>query len=120
MTVILLLSISCGKSEQPKPRLPEVEVVQVEQKGYSDLEEVGRHTGRIGQCPDQAAYDRLSTTPDLQGRLVCKKRKLLFEIDPRTFQAALDQTKGQLANRFKGEAQEYLAAKVPRSLRKRV
>jgi hypothetical protein len=31
-------------------------------------------------------------------RLVCKKRKLLFEIDPRTFQAALDQTKGQLAN----------------------
>jgi hypothetical protein len=45
-------------------------------------------------------------------RLVCKKRKLLFEIDPRTFQPALDQTKGQLANRFKGEAQEYLAAKV--------
>ena len=44
----------------------------------------------------------LSTSPDLQGRLACKKRNLLFEIDPRTFQAALDQTKGQLANRFKG------------------
>ena len=27
-----------------------------------------------------------------------KKGQLLFEIDPRTFQAALDQTKGQLAN----------------------
>jgi hypothetical protein len=59
-------------------------------KGYYDLEEVGRHTGRIGRCPDQAAGDRLSTPPDLQGRLVCKKRKLLFEIDPRTFQPALD------------------------------
>ena len=45
-------------------------------------------------------------------RLVYRKRKLLFEIDPKTFQPALDQTKGQLANRFKGEAQEYLAAKV--------
>ena len=30
--VILLSSLGCGKSEQPQARLPEVQVVQVEQK----------------------------------------------------------------------------------------
>ena len=103
MTVILLFSISCGKSEQPKTTFAGSRGDPSRAKGYSDLEEVGRHTGRIGRCPDQAAGDGgyLLRQTYKEGSLV-KKRNLLFEIDPRTFQAALDETKGQLANRFKG------------------
>ena len=82
--------------------MPEVEVIQVEQKDIPIWKKwVGTLDGLVdAQIKPQVTG--LSTSPDLQGRLACKKRKLLFEIDPRTFQAALDQTKGQLANRFKG------------------
>jgi len=57
MTVILLFSISCGKSEQPNTTFAGSRGDPSRAKGYSDLEEVGRHTGRIGRCPDQAAGD---------------------------------------------------------------
>jgi hypothetical protein len=57
MTVILLFSIICGKSEQPKTTFAGSRGDPSKAKGYSDLEEVGRHTGRIGRCPDQAAGD---------------------------------------------------------------
>jgi RND family efflux transporter MFP subunit len=96
--VILLSLIGCGKSEQPQARPPEVEVVQVEQRDVPIRKEwIGTLDGLVNAQikPQVTGYLLRQTYTD--GAFV-KKGQLLFEIDPRTFQAALDQTKGQLAN----------------------
>jgi membrane fusion protein, multidrug efflux system len=97
-SAILLFSISCGKSAKPQPSPPDVEVVQVEQKDVPILKEwIGTLDGLVNAQikPQVTGYLLRQTYKD--GAFV-KKGQLLFEIDPRTFQAALDQTKGQLAN----------------------
>jgi membrane fusion protein (multidrug efflux system) len=96
--VILLSSGGCGKSEQPQAHPPEVEVVQVEQRDVPIRKEwIGTLDGLVNAQikPQVTGYLLRQTYTD--GAFV-KKDQLLFEIDPRTFQAALDQTKGQLAN----------------------
>lgn len=97
-SVILLSSIGCGKSEQPQARPLEVEVVRVEQKDVPIWNEwVGTLEGLVNaQIKPQVTGYLLRQTYQ-EGSFV-KKGQLLFEIDPRTFQAALDQTKAQLAN----------------------
>src|SRR5438093_8527790 len=97
-TVILLGSVGCGKSDQPQARPPEVEVVQVEQKDVPIWNEwVGTLDGLVNaQIRPQVTGYLLRQTYQ-EGAFV-RKGQLLFEIDPRTFQVALDQTKAQLAN----------------------
>ena len=97
-SVILLSSIGCGKSEQPQARPLEVEVVRVEQKDVPIWNEwVGTLEGLVNaQIKPQVTGYLLRQTYQ-EGSFV-KKGQLLFEIDPRTFQAALDQAKAQLAN----------------------
>ena len=97
-TAILLSSLGCGKSGPPKPPPPEVVVVQVEQKDVPIWKEwIGTLDGLVNAQikPQVTGYLLRQTYTD--GSFV-KKGQLLFEIDPRTFQAALDQAKGQLAN----------------------
>src|SRR6266705_2391528 len=96
--VLLLSSVGCGKSEQPQARPPEVEVVQVEQKDVPIWNEwVGTLDGLVNaQIRPQVTGYLLRQTYQ-EGSFV-RKGQLLFEIDPRTFQVALDQTKAQLAN----------------------
>jgi RND family efflux transporter MFP subunit len=95
---ILLGPLGCGKSEQEQARPPEVEVVQVEQKDVPISKEwVGTLDGFVNaQIRPQVTGYLLRRTYQ-EGSFV-KKGQLLFEIDPRTFQAALDQTKAQVAN----------------------
>ena len=96
--VILVASVGCGKSEQSQPRPPEVEVVQVEQKDVPISKEwVGTLDGLVNAQirPQVTGYLLRQNYKD--GSFV-KKGQLMFEIDPRTFQAAMDQAKGQLAN----------------------
>jgi RND family efflux transporter MFP subunit len=95
---IVLFSVGCGKSEQPQARAPEVQVVQVEQRDVPIYSEwVGTLEGFVNaQIKPQVTGYLLRQTYQ-EGSFV-KKGQLLFEIDPRTFQAALDQTKAQLAN----------------------
>ncbi len=96
--VILLASVGCGKSEQSQPRPPEVEVVRVEQKDVPIWKDwIGTLDGLVNAQikPQVTGYLLRQTYKD--GSLV-KRDQLLFEIDPRTFQAAVDQAKGQLAN----------------------
>jgi membrane fusion protein, multidrug efflux system len=98
IVAVLLVLAGCGKSEQPEPRPPELEVVQVEQKDVPISKEwVGTLDGLVNaQIRPQVTGYLLRRTYQ-EGSFV-KKGQLLFEIDPRTFQAALDQTKAQLAN----------------------
>jgi membrane fusion protein (multidrug efflux system) len=96
--VILLGSIGCGKSEQPQTRPPEVEVVQVEQKDVPIWNEwVGTLDGLVNAQIKPQVTGYLLRQTYKEGSFV-RKGQLLFEIDPRTFQAALDQAKAQRAN----------------------
>jgi RND family efflux transporter MFP subunit len=97
-SVILLSSFGCGKSEPPQARPPEVEVVQVEQKDVPIWNEwVGTLDGFVNAQIKPQVTGYLLRQTYKEGSFV-KKGQLLFEIDPRTFQAALDQAKAQRAN----------------------
>ena len=106
-----LAFLGCGKSDAPKPRPPDVEVVQVEQKDVPIWKEwIGILEGLVNAQikPQVTGYLLRQTYKD--GAFV-KKDQLLFEIDPRTFQAALDQAKGQLAN-AEGQLAQYKANQI--------
>ena len=98
IVAVLLVLAGCGKSEQPEPRPPELEVVQVEQKDVPIPKEwVGTLDGFVNAQIRPQVTGYLLRRAYQEGSFV-KKGQLLFEIDPRTFQAALDQTKAQVAN----------------------
>ena len=90
-----------AKATGPAPP-PEVEVVQVEQQNVPIYTEwIGTLTGMVdAQVKGQVSGYILSRNYT-EGSFV-RKGDLLFQIDPRTFQAALDRAKGDLA---KAEAQ---------------
>ncbi len=97
-SMILLSSLGCGKSEQPQAPPPQVEVVQVEQRDVPIPNEwIGTLEGLVNAQIRPQVTGYLIRRTYQEGSFV-KKGELLFEIDPRTFQAALDLTKGQLAN----------------------
>jgi RND family efflux transporter MFP subunit len=76
---------------------PEVEVVQVEQKDVPIYGEwIGTLDGLVNADVRAQVTGYLLRQDYLEGSFV-KQGQLLFEIDPRPFQAALDQAQGQLA-----------------------
>src|SRR5260370_29934721 len=80
-----------------QPGLPDVEVVQVEQKDVPIYSEwIGTLDGFTNADVRAQVTGYLLRQGYQEGAFV-KKGQLLFEIDPRPFQAALDQAKGQLA-----------------------
>src|SRR5258706_1247227 len=97
-SVILLSSLGCGKSNQPQARPSEVQVVRVEQKDVPIWNEwVGTLEGFVNAQIKAQVTGYLLRQTYQEGSFV-RKGQLLFEIDPRTFQAGLDQAKAQLAN----------------------
>jgi membrane fusion protein (multidrug efflux system) len=97
-SAVVLCLVGCGKSAQPQPPPPDVEVVRVEQKDVPIWKDwIGTLEGLVNAQikPQVTGYLLRQTYKD--GSFV-KKDQLLFEIDPRTFQAAVDQAKGQLAS----------------------
>jgi membrane fusion protein, multidrug efflux system len=97
-SAIALFWVGCGKSAPPKPPPPDVEVVRVEQKDVPVWREwIGTLDGLVNAQIKPQVTGYLLRQAYTDGAFV-KKGQLLFEIDPRTFQAALDQAKGQLAN----------------------
>jgi RND family efflux transporter MFP subunit len=97
-SVILLSSLGCGKSEQPQTHPPEVVVARVEQRDVPIWNEwVGTLEGLVNAQIKPQVTGYLLRQTFTEGSFV-RKGQLLFEIDPRTFQAALDQAKAQFAN----------------------
>jgi membrane fusion protein, multidrug efflux system len=79
------------------PSLPDVEVVQVEQKDVPIFGEwIGTLDGFTNADVRAQVTGYLLKQGYQEGAFV-QKGQLLFEIDPRPFQAALDQAQGQLA-----------------------
>ena len=110
LTPVMAL-IGCQKSQQPTSTPPDVEVVEVVQKDVPIWKEwIGTLDGLWNAQirPQVTGYLLRQTYKD--GAFV-KKDQLLFEIDPRTFQAAVDQAKGQLAN-AEGQLAQYKANQI--------
>jgi len=82
---------------QPSGPPPNVEVVPVEQKDVQIyVEHIGTLDGFVNADVRAQVTGYLQRQEYQEGALV-KAGQLLFQIDPRPFQAALDQAKGQLA-----------------------
>src|SRR5712671_6808825 len=104
-----LTSCSRTSAGAAEPTPPEVEVAPVEQKDIPVYREwIGTLSGQVNAGIKAQVTGYLLTQNYKEGSYVTKGQ-LLFEIDPRTFQAALDHAKGQLAQAeaqlVQGEAQ---------------
>ena len=102
-SVAIVLVLACRQSRAPAPSAPPVvEVVRVQQR------DVPIYRERIATLTVTATRIRSSVDGYLiaqrirEGSLV-RKGEVLFEIDPRPFQAALDQAAGDLAARIADE-----------------
>ncbi len=98
IAIALLVAAACSESTSAaRPAPPDVEVVQVEQKDVPIYGEwIGTLDGMVNAAVKAQVTGYLLTQSCKEGGFV-KKDQLLFEIDPRPFQAALAQAEGQLA-----------------------
>ena len=109
--VILGALIIVGRSNKPAQAAPpplEVEVVQVEQQDVPIYSEwIGTTDGMVNADIKAQVTGYLIRQNYKEGSLV-KKDELLFEIDPRPFQAALEQANGQVAQ-FEGQLAQAIS-----------
>ena len=88
---------ACRKGQAPAQQAPEVKVAQVVRKDVPIIHEwVGTADGLVNATIRAQVTGYLIRQDYDEGDMV-KKGQLLFEIDPRPFQAALDQAVGTLA-----------------------
>jgi len=91
-----LLLFGCGKEQKVQPQAPIVEVVEVIQKDVPVYAEwVGTTDGLVNATIRAQVQGYLIKQNYTEGDFV-KKDQVLFEIDPREYQAALDQTRSAL------------------------
>ena len=96
--IVVNLAVHSGaKASVQAPSPPLVEVATVEKKDVPVYGEwIGTLTGQVNADVKAQVTGYLLTRKYKEGSYV-KRGQLLFQIDPRPFQAALDQAKGQLA-----------------------
>src|SRR5580704_584067 len=95
--VAALLFFATHSGAKPTPPAPVVEVVSVQQKDVPVYGEwIGTLAGQVNANVKAQVSGYLLSRNYKEGSYV-RKGELLFEIDSRPFQAALDQAKGQLA-----------------------
>ena len=111
LAIILLIVVthSAAKPSAPAAAVPVVEVATAEQKDVPVYGQwIGTLSGQVNADVKAQVTGYLLKRNYKEGSLV-HKGEPLFEIDPRPFQAALDQAKGQLdqaqAQLIQGEAQ---------------
>ena len=99
LLVLFLFSplCGCGKEEKAQPQAPIVDVAEVTQKDVPVYAEwVGTTDGLVNATIRAQVQGYLIKQNYTEGELV-RKGQVLFEIDPREFQAALDQAKAVLS-----------------------
>ena len=95
--VIALCAVSCEKKEPPKPAPLKVQVLTVTPR---DVPIYQQWIGTLDGYPNAQIRAQVSgylVKQDYEEGGAVKKGDLLFEIDPRPFQATLDATKARLA-----------------------
>lgn len=98
LAIILLIVVthSAAKPSAPAAPVPVVEVAAAEQRDVPVYGEwIGTLFGQVNADVKAQVTRYLLTRNYKEGSFV-RKGQLLFEIDPRPFQAALDQARGQL------------------------
>ena len=91
------LLTGCGEQKAAGPAAPPVEVAEVVVKDVPIVREwVGTTDGLVNAKINAQVQGYLIKQNYQEGSFV-KKGQVLFEIDPRPFQAALEQAKGELA-----------------------
>ena len=96
--VLAVLPTGCSKKEAPAPAaLPEVEVAEVIQQDVPLYTECISTLDGYVNAQIQAQVTGYVMKQSYQEGTVVRKDQVLFEIDPRPFEAALQQAKGQLA-----------------------
>jgi membrane fusion protein (multidrug efflux system) len=91
-----LLLVGCRKGKAPPPPAPEVEVVQVIQQDVPIVHEwVGTADGLVNATIRAQVTGYLISQNYKEGEFV-RKGQVLFEIDPRPFEATVEQAKGEL------------------------
>jgi membrane fusion protein (multidrug efflux system) len=98
----VLTAASCTRatSAAGPPRPPDVEVVPVEQRDIPVYREwIGTLDGMVNAAIRAQVTGYLRSQNYSEGSFI-RKGQLLFEIDPRPFQAAVDQAQGQLAQAY--------------------
>lgn len=94
---LILAAIRPKRVSGASPAMPEVEVVRVEQKDVPVYEEwIGTLDGLVN-ADVRAQVTGYLQQQDYQEGAFVRKGQLLFQIDPRPFQAVVDQAEGQLA-----------------------
>ena len=95
--ISILALVACGEKSAPPPLSPTVEVVSVAQKDVPIyMEWIGSLDGDVNAVIRPQVTGYLIKQNYREGDLV-KKGQPLFEIDPRTFEAAVAEAKGQVA-----------------------
>ena len=95
--ILLIVVAQSGAKPSVQAPVPVVEVAVAEQRDVPVYGEwIGTLTGQVNADVKAQVTGYLLTRNYKEGSLV-RKGQALFEIDPRPFQAALDQAKGQLA-----------------------
>jgi membrane fusion protein (multidrug efflux system) len=96
LVLAMTLLSGCGEEKKAEAAAPDVEVAQVVQKDVPITRTwVGTLTGKVNaQIRAQVAGYLMTQT--YQNGAYVKKGMPLFQLDPRTFQAAVDQAKGVL------------------------
>lgn len=104
----LLGSIRSNKPAEAAPRPLEVEVVPVQQANVPIYKEwIGTTDGMVNAEIKAQVTGYLLRQNFKEGSFV-KRGQLLFEIDPRPFQAAVDQANGQVAQ-FQGQLEQAIS-----------
>jgi membrane fusion protein (multidrug efflux system) len=97
LAILAALAAGCGKKEAPPPPPPAVEVAPVIQKDVPIFQEwIGSLDGFVNAEIRPQIEGYLLKQEYKEGSLV-KTGETLFQIDPRDFQAAYDQAKGQVS-----------------------
>src|ERR1051325_6510572 len=107
LAIVALITIAVKSNDSVKaaPRPVDVEVVQVKQDDVPIYSEwIGTTEGIVNADIKGQVTGYLLRQDYKEGSFV-NKGELLFEIDPRPFQAAIDQANGQLAQ-FKGQLEQ--------------
>ncbi len=96
LILIFIMAAGCSKGAKEAPKPPVVEVMTVIQKDVPVYKEwIGTLDGMVNATIRAQVQGYLIKQNYRDGDLV-KKGQILFEIDPRTFQASLEQARGQL------------------------
>src|ERR1700681_3854665 len=102
---VLIVAGRSAKPAQAAPRPLDVEVIKVEQRDVPIYSEwIGTTDGMVNADIKAEVTGYLLKQDYKEGSFV-KKGQLLFEIDPRPFQAALDQANGQGAQ-YQGQLEQ--------------